>query len=554
MLVIINAMKSITRSKGRNILIGIIALVIAASCCVALAIRNAAGEAEDAGKSLVNITGTISVDRQKLMESAQSTMNSTTNGRPDMSGLRDLLAQYPDLTLDQLQTYANSGYVQNFYYSGSLSLDATGDLQAYSASGGMDTTSNASGNSGNRGGGFGGQGMAVIGGSVFSMAIGDFTVTGYSSEDAMTKFISGTSQITDGAMFDVGSPDMNCLISSDLAAYNGLSVGDSITLSNPNATDETYTLTISGIYTDSSSGSNDNGPRFSTAQDPANLICISYGALQSIINNSASVATTSTDDNGDTTSSALTSQLSSTYVFASEDDYNNFQTELYAKGLSDNYILSSSDISNYESSLVPLQNLSGFATTLLFIVLAIGAVILIVINIFNIRERKYEVGVLTAIGIKKGKVALQFVTELLCVTLISIIIGAAVGAAVSVPVANNLLASQINSMQSQYQNQNANFGRMNGNGGPGGGAFMQAVPGGQSGAVTQYATRGGQMMNIFGGGVSNVNYLDKINATINISILGELILIGIVLTVISSLAGIIFVLRYEPLKILANRA
>jgi putative ABC transport system permease protein len=70
--------------------------------------------------------------------------------------------------------------------------------------------------------------------------------------------------------------------------------------------------------------------------------------------------------------------------------------------------------------------------TLLFIVLAIGGVILNVINVFNIRERKYEVGVFTAMGIKKGKVAMQFVTELLCVTLIAIVIGAAVGAAVSV--------------------------------------------------------------------------------------------------------------------------
>lgn len=48
MLVLINAMKSISRSKGRNILIGIIVLAISASCCVALAIRNAANEAESA--------------------------------------------------------------------------------------------------------------------------------------------------------------------------------------------------------------------------------------------------------------------------------------------------------------------------------------------------------------------------------------------------------------------------------------------------------------------------------------------------------------------------
>ena len=535
MLVIINAMKSIIRSKGRNILIGIIVVAIAASSCVALAIRNAANEAKAAGTDLVNITGSISVNRQKIMESAQSSLTSASNGRPDMSGIRTLLAQYPDLTLTQLQTYSDSSYVKNFYYTTSMSLDASGTLQPYSTSG--TTSSSSSSGSTNNPNGFGGQtrpGGAFIGGGRFAM--GDFTVTGYSSEDAMTKFISGTSKVTSGTMFDVAASDNSCLISSDLAAYNNLAVGDTLTLANPNATDETYTLTIAGIYTDSASSS-DTGDqiRFSTAMDPANLICVSTGTLQAITDHSASVATTSTDaTSGETTSTAVASQMSGTYVFATEADYNSFGAELTSKGLSDYYTLTSSDINNYEASLLPLQNLSNFATTLLLIVLAIGAVILIVINIFNIRERKYEVGVLTAIGIKKGKVAMQFVTELLCVTLVAIVIGAGIGAAASVPVANNLLSSQIQQAQTQNQTQNQNFGR------PGGGA-------------QNFRQGGGQMMTIFGGNRANVTYLDTINATINFSILGQLIGIGIVLTLVSSFAGIIFVLRYEPLKILANR-
>lgn len=44
----------------------------------------------------------------------------------------------------------------------------------------------------------------------------------------------------------------------------------------------------------------------------------------------------------------------------------------------------------------------------LIVILAIGAIVLIVLNIFNIRERKYEVGVLTAIGMKKSRVAISF--------------------------------------------------------------------------------------------------------------------------------------------------
>jgi len=142
------------------------------------------------------------------------------------------------------------------------------------------------------------------------------------------------------------------------------------------------------------------------------------------------------------TTTALRGQISHTFVFSGFENYEKFTEELTEKGLSEFYTLTSSDLSEYtkqiseientmqiletsissaeyKERLTPVQNLSKFATTLFFIVLAIGAVILIIINVFNIRERKYEVGVLTAIGIKKSKVAMQFVTELLCVTVLS---------------------------------------------------------------------------------------------------------------------------------------
>ena len=518
MLVIINAMKSISRSKGRNILIGIIVLAIAASSCVALAIRNAANEAEATGVNLINITGSIIVDRQKLIEVAQS------SGSSGMTNLRDLMSQYQDLTLTEQLSYAESDYVKNFYYSSSISLDATEDLKAYS-------TESSSSSSNSR---FPSGGQSRPGGGNFTM--GDFTITGYSAEEAMTKFINGTAKITDGVIFDISYSDMNCLISNELAAFNGLSVGDTFALTNPNVEEETYEFTIVGIYSDSSSSESGNQMRFSTSMDPANLICISYNSLKSITDNSKLVATVETNDLGMEISTAINEQLASTYVFSNQDNYNNFSAELKTKGLSDYYTISSSDINNYKSSLLPLKNLSDFATTLLFIVLAIGAVILIVINVFNIRERKYEVGVLTAIGIKKGKVAMQFVTELLCITLLFIIIGTGIGATISVPVSNNLLSSQIEQIKSQSNTQEMNFGR----------------PVGQ-GSDRQNRQFGGNMMSMFAGDQTEVNYLDKINATINLSIVGQLIGIGIILTLISSLAAVVFVMRYEPLKILANR-
>ena len=56
MYVIKNALRCITRAKGRNILIGIIALVIAVSACIGLSIRQAA-ETCDQQYELTKISG-----------------------------------------------------------------------------------------------------------------------------------------------------------------------------------------------------------------------------------------------------------------------------------------------------------------------------------------------------------------------------------------------------------------------------------------------------------------------------------------------------------------
>ena len=169
MLVLINAYKSITRSKGRNILVGLIVLAIAVSSSVALAIRNAAREAEAAGAGLVKITASITLDRQKLMEGLRDSGGSPEGGPVDTAAMRELMESYRDLNLSELSAYAQSDYVDDFYYSSSISLDANGDLEAY----GAETSS-----VGSFPGGMGPGGRQSFGG----LTMGDFTLTGYSTQ------------------------------------------------------------------------------------------------------------------------------------------------------------------------------------------------------------------------------------------------------------------------------------------------------------------------------------------------------------------------------------
>ena len=201
-----------------------------------------------------------------------------------------------------------------------------------------------------------------------------------------------------------------------------------------------------------------------TSNDPANKIYVSYEALKGIISDSADVTETVTDETtGREYETALTESLNATYSFATVEDYETFEKEVYELGLSDSYTVSSADLSSFENSMAPLETLSTTAGYFLLVILGIGAVILIVLNIFSVRERKYEIGVLTAMGMKKQKVALQFLTEIFVVTLSAVIIGAAVGAAASVPVAYEHYFYHLKNLQSMliyakicrvyYQNQ-----------------------------------------------------------------------------------------------------
>lgn len=49
------------------------------------------------------------------------------------------------------------------------------------------------------------------------------------------------------------------------------------------------------------------------------------------------------------------------------------------------------------------------------------------------------------------------------------------------------------------------------------------------------------------------NYVSEISSAMNFTVLFQLLAIGVLLTLLASVVSMIFIMRYEPLKILANR-
>lgn len=100
MFVVKNAWKSVTRNKGRNMLIIVIVTIIAAAATIGLSIRQAAATAQ------------ISLDRGKLIsesreQSKSDSDSSDASAKPDFDAMRSALAD-KQFSLADYQKYAKA--------------------------------------------------------------------------------------------------------------------------------------------------------------------------------------------------------------------------------------------------------------------------------------------------------------------------------------------------------------------------------------------------------------------------------------------------------------
>ncbi len=129
------------------------------------------------------------------------------------------------------------------------------------------------------------------------------------------------------------------------------------------------------------------------------------------------------------------------YYLKSPDLLDAFRTEVHDKGLPEGYKVDI-DEKSYENKIMPLKGLRDISRTFLLIVLVLGAAIMVLLSITAVRERKYEIGVLRAMGMKKNKLALGLWVEIIALTCICFVLGLIAGGLLSQPISDTLLAGQ----------------------------------------------------------------------------------------------------------------
>ena len=219
------------------------------------------------------------------------------------------------------------------------------------------------------------------------MADADVTLQGVVFTDATTDFMDGNAEMIEGThISDEHIGENVAIMEETLAEENDLSVGDKITIASSSDEDKTVKAEIIGIYKTTSASTDPMGMSF-TSMNPYNQIYVPYTLANEIKG----------EDYEGTIDSA-------TYYMADPADTDAFIEDAVAMDVIDldTYKLDAND-SLYQQMVEPINNVASFSKNIVYLVTIAGAIILGLIVMLGIRERKYEMGVLLAIGEKKGK-------------------------------------------------------------------------------------------------------------------------------------------------------
>ena len=468
MFIYANALKNLLRNRGRNILVSVILLVVMTVTTISLAIGAMSDSMIEGFADSFGVEATILPDWANAMKWATV----ADDGQGGMTSNFETV----EIPVEQYVAFADSKYVMDTLFlataqyasdalkplelSSEEEVDLDGLLSIYGAATVEELIEKNSW-------------LAEHIEELLDTkptAIG--RLWGYSNASLMNDFRRNEKRLSAGRMFE--NPG-EVLISEELAELNNLKLGDKITISGSSVTHDSGTvdLTVVGIF----ESLKDNVTHTQTGSGMATEITAGKNDLI------VSFDTIHAADFHRVTPGEMT------YFLTDPEAPALFLQELREKGLHEMFKLDY-DLESYTAIVEPMRDMSGVAMTFGIVILVTGAAILVFLSVINIRERKYEVGVLRAIGMKKHQLARGMVYEALSLVTICTLIGLPLGILLAKPIAGVLLDTS-----------------------------------------------------------ESVNMAVSFNA----GILSLIVAVAIALGVLSSLIGILYITKYEPMKILQER-
>jgi putative ABC transport system permease protein len=489
---------SLWAKKGRTLLLCAVFSAILIFVLAGLTIKSAAEKATENAQNSLGATVTLAASREAMFGGGQNDTSTSDSSSTDSTSERREFTSTP-VKVSDAEKIAALDNVKSYVLVTSGTATAGDGIEPITSS---SSTSDSSQQ------GPGGMGGGDMGGN---RQTGDFTITGVSSSANYSSFSDGTATLEDGEALtadDAGTN--NVLIEETLAESNDLSVGDTFKLTDSDGENE-VTVTVKGIYSTTESAS---GIAAQVSMlNPVNTIYSYYTLANTLSGN--------TDE--DTVDSAI-------YTLSEPSKVTAFTKAAEKLIDTDTYDLTTDD-QLYQSMITPLENVSSFAKNIVILVAVAGIIILTLIVMLMIRERRYEIGVLLSMGESRAKMIFQFFTEMFVTMLIALVIATFTGNIVGNVVGNQLLSQETTTSQTDTQTQQGgNNQQGNQNGGPGGG--------------------GGGQMGGFNTAVQGSTEIDDLNITVQPKEVAILAGLGLVISFFSILLSSFGILRLNPKKIL----
>lgn len=496
-----NAMQNLWRNKGRNVLTGLLLLISLTMVTISLCIRYSSNRMLAEYQNSFKLTANISADWEKISAENPPEESTNSDGSTHMSSSFTM----PTIPLDDYLKYAESSYVKGVGISASTGYasnglcpvaDNPGENEAVVSLAGMtvdellkllglETRADLEAQ-------FGAEQLDIILNAKREQ-LGN--IYGYSDTSLISELNSGQRAIKEGRLFAALN---ECVISSKFAQTNNITLGDTLAVTGGQQGEDTpLELTVVGLFEDYQM--NAYAP---VIQAELNDILVSYDTL--IGSGFCAVQANSVD-----------------YYLNDAESVDAFSQELQDKGLNE-LMMVESNASEYTGMVKPIQNLSKISLTFLMIVLLLGGAVLMLMSLFAIRERKYEIGVLRAIGMKKSRIAAGLLSESMVLVAVCLVFAFGIGTAVAQPLSDALLSSQK--------------------------AAIEDASAQSDGVVIE---------NVYENGVavdgSDTQQIAEITVMVEPVVLLQITGIALLLGLLSALVGILNITKYEPIRILSER-
>lgn len=474
MYLLTNAFRNVLRNRSRNLLIGAIMLAVIVASVIALMISNTSSGIIEDYKSRFGAEVRLQPNMDKIRQEA---MANSTDGR--------VMIAVPSIPAEQYIAFGESDYLQSSVYTARAGVNSDAVTAVDAELGG-------------------GSGMMMAGPGMMGTAPMSFMMSLWGNKFA--EFEEGTRELADGTM-PAGLNE--AIVSTDLAEKNGIRIGDKLSLYGElnnmregTQADIAYELTVVGTYYDATDEYAEGSMQNAFTNRRNEILTTYETVVQQIQPNMNGI------------------RVDATYYLKEPGMLEAFAAEVYAKGLAETFDVTT-DEASYNKIVGPVEGLKGIAVTFMIVVLLFGGIIIVLLSSIAIRERKYEIGVLRAMGLKKSKVATGLWSEVLIITCVCLLIGLGAGRLAAQPITDTLLAGQIEAAEASAGSQS-----------PMGGMMMPPPA-----AMTTV----------------DAEPLSRLDIALGLDTVLQLIGIALLLASLAGLIAIGRITKYEPIKILMER-